>query len=142
MYKAVTKDEFWTKTKFPAQIITLYLHSYLVFIKLRKMSSGGNKKATKSAPNKNSKESAITMEKIEEMLKQKFKSYDENIKIYLAANNEFLSKRVNELNGKLNDFQASIEVNREKFKELDRNVSHINGTFENRAKTQTIIYTK
>ena len=106
------------------------------------MSSGGNKKATKSTPNKNSKESAITMEKIEEMLKQKFKSYDENIKIYLAANNEFLSKRVNELNGKLNDFQASIEVNREKFKELDRDVSHINGTFENRAKTQTIIYTK
>ena len=106
------------------------------------MSSGGNKKATKSTPNKNSKESAITMEKIEEMLKQKFKSYDENIKIYLAANNEFLSKRVNELNGKLNDFQASIEVNWEKFKELDRDVSHINGTFENRAKTQTIIYTK
>ena len=110
------------------------------------MSSGGNKKATKSTPNKNSKESAITMEKIEEMLKQKFKSYDENIKIYLAANNQFLSKSVNELSGKLNDFQASIEhshkVNREKFKALDRDASHIHGTFENRAKTQTIIYTK
>ena len=75
------------------------------------MSSGGNKKSTKNTPNKNSKEnsSVITMEKIEEMLEQKFKSYEENIKSYLAANNELLSKRINELNGKLNDLQASIE---------------------------------
>ena len=73
------------------------------------------------------------MEKIEEMLEQKFKSYEENIKSYLAANNELLSKRINELNGKLNDLQATIEhsdeVNLEKFKAIDRDVSHINGTF-------------
>ena len=84
------------------------------------------------------------MEKIEEMLEQKFKSYEENIKSYLAANNELLSKRINELNGKVNDFQASIEhsdeVNLEKFKAIDRDVSHINGTFRNHAKTQTINY--
>ena len=61
------------------------------------MSSGGNKKSTKNTPNKNSKEnsSVITMEKIEEMLEQKFKSYEENIKSYLPANNELLSKRIN-----------------------------------------------
>ena len=106
MYKAVTKDKFWTKTNFPAQIIKLYLHSYLVFINLKKMSSGGNKKSTKNTPNKNFKEnsSVITMEKIEEMLEQKFKSYEENIKSYLAANNELLSKRINELNGQYRTF--------------------------------------
>ena len=104
------------------------------------MSSSGNKKSTKNTPNKNSKEnsSVITMEKIEEMLEQKFKSYEENIKSYLAANNELLSKRINELNGKLNDLQASIEhsdeVKLEKFKAIDRDVSHINGTFRNHAK--------
>ena len=42
------------------------------------------------------------------------------MKSYLAANNELLSKRINELNGKLNDIQAIIEhsgkVNLEKFK--------------------------
>ena len=61
------------------------------------MSRGGNKKSTKNTPNKNSKEnsSVITMEKIEEMLEQKFKSYEENIKSYLPANNELLSKRIN-----------------------------------------------
>ena len=47
LYKAVTEDKFWTNTNFPAQIIKLYLHSYLVFINLEKMSSGGSKKSTK-----------------------------------------------------------------------------------------------
>ena len=109
--KAVIKDKFWTKTNFPAQTTKLYIHSYLVFINLKKVSSGGNKKSTKNTLNENSKEnsSVITMEKIEEMLEQKFKSYEENIKSYLAANSELLSKRINELNGKLNDLQASIE---------------------------------
>ena len=89
----------------------MHLHSYLVFINLKKRSSGSNKKSTKNTPSKNSKENSnvITMEKIEEMLEQKFKSYEENIKSYLAANNELLNKRINELNGKLNDLQASIE---------------------------------
>ena len=53
------------------------------------------------------------------MLEQKFKSYEENTKSYLVGNNELLSKRINELNGKLIDLQASIEhpdqVNLEKF---------------------------
>ena len=104
------------------------------------MSSGGNKKSTKNTPNKNFKEnsSVITMEKIEEMLEQKFKSYEENIKRYLAVNKELLSKRINELNGILNDFQASIEhsdeVNQGKFKKIDRNISHINGAFRNHSK--------
>ena len=44
--------------------------------------------------------------------------YQENIKSYLAANNQILSKRINKLNGKINDLQASIEhsdeVNMEK----------------------------
>ena len=112
------------------------------------MSSGSNKKSLKNKPSKNSKEnsSVITMEKIEEMLEQKFKSYEENIKSYLAANNELLSKRINKLNGKLNDLQASIEhsdeVNQEKFKAIDGDVSHINGTFRNYAKTQRINFTK
>ena len=68
LHKAVTRDKFWTKTNFPAQIINLCLHSYLVFIKL--MPSGSNKKSIKNTPNNNSKEtsSVITMEKIEEML--------------------------------------------------------------------------
>ena len=40
------------------------------------MSSGGNKKTTENTLNQNSKEnsSIITMEKIEEILEQKFKS--------------------------------------------------------------------
>ena len=71
------------------------------------------------------------------MLEQKFKSYEENMKSYLAAKNELLSKRINELNGKLSDLQASIEhfheVNLEKFKAIDRDVSHINGTFRSHA---------
>ena len=77
-------------------------------------------------PSKNLKEnsSVITMEKIEEMLEQKF-----NTKSYLAINNELLSKKINEINGKLNVLQASIEhsdeVNLEKFKAIDRDVSHI-----------------
>ena len=45
---------------------------------------------------------------------------------------EFLSKRINELNGKFNDLQASREhsdeVNLEKYKAIDRGVSHVNGT--------------
>ena len=43
------------------------------------------------------------------MLEKKFKSYEENIKRYLAASNGLLSKRMNEVNGKLNDLQANIE---------------------------------
>ena len=94
----------------------------------------------KNTPNKNSKENSgvITMEKIEEMLEQKFKSHEETIKSYLAADNELLSKKVNELNGKLNDLPASIEhtdkVNLENFKAIDRYLSHVNGTFRNHAK--------
>ena len=93
LYKAVRKDKFWMKTNFPAQIIKLHLHSYLDFINLKKMSSSSNKKSAKNTPNKNSKEnsSVITGKKIEEILEQKFKSYEENIKSYLAANNELLS---------------------------------------------------
>ena len=41
------------------------------------------------------------MDKIEEMLEEKVKLYKENIKRYLKANNKLLSKRINELNGKL-----------------------------------------
>ena len=72
------------------------------------------------------------------MLDQKFKSYEENIKSYLAANNELLTKIINDLNGKLTDLQASVKhsdkVNLEKFKGLDGDVSHINGTFRIHAK--------
>ena len=71
------------------------------------------------------------------MLEQKFK-YEENIKSNLAAKNELLSKRINELNSKPNDLQASTEhpgeVNLEKFKAIDRNMSHINKNFRNHAK--------
>ena len=78
------------------------------------------------------------MEKIEEILEKKFKSYEKRRKSYLAANNELLSKRLNEVNGKLNDLQVSIEhsdkVNLEKFKATDRDASHINGIFRNHAK--------
>ena len=75
------------------------------------MPRDGNKKTPKNTPNKTSKEntSVTTMEKIEEMPEQEIKSYEENIKSYPAANNELLSKRMNELNDKLNDLQASIE---------------------------------
>ena len=64
--KLLQKINFGRKPNFPAQIIKLYFHSYLVFINLTKMSSGGNKKTTKNTPNKNSKEnsSVITMEKL------------------------------------------------------------------------------
>ena len=98
------------------------------------------KKTTKNTPNKNFKEnsSVIIIEKIEEMLEQKFKSYEENIKSYLAANNELLSQRIDELSGKLTDLQASIEqsdkVNLEKVKAIDRDMSHINPNFRNKAK--------
>ena len=51
---------------------------------------------------------SLLWKKIEKMLEQKFKSYEENTKSYLAANNELLSQRINELTGKLNDLQASI----------------------------------
>ena len=51
---------------------------------------------------------------------------------------EFLSKRINELNGKFNDLQASREhsdeVNLEKYKAIDRDVSHVNGTSWNHAR--------
>ena len=83
------------------------------------------------------------MEKIEEILEKKFKSYEKRRKSYLAANNELLSKRLNEVNGKLNDLQVSIEhsdeVNLEKFKATDRDASHINGIFRKHAKNT---YTK
>ena len=61
--EVVTKDKFWTKTNFPAQIIKLHLCSYLVFINLKKMSSDGKKETAKNTPNKNSKENSrvITM---------------------------------------------------------------------------------
>ena len=54
------------------------------FINLKKISSGDNKKTKKNTPNKSYKEnsSVITMEKIEEMLEQKLKSYKKNIKSY------------------------------------------------------------
>ena len=110
----------------------MHLHNYLVFISLKKISSGGYKKTIKNTPNKNSKEnsSVITME---EMLEQKLKSYEKNIKSYLAVKNELLSKRANELNEKLSDLQPSMEqsgeVNLEKFKAIDRDASHINETF-------------
>ena len=54
------------------QIVKSYFHSYLVFINLKKMATGGNKKTTKNTPNKNSKEhsSVITMDKIEKMLEK------------------------------------------------------------------------
>ena len=83
------------------------------------------------------------MEKIEEILEKKFKSYEKRRKSYLAANNELLSKRLNEVNGKLNDLQVSIEhsdeVNLEKFKATDRDASDINGIFRNHARNT---YTK
>ena len=63
------------------------------------MCSGSNKQTTKNTPNKNLKENSnvVTMEKIEEILEKKFKSYEKRIKSYLAANNELLSKRLNEV---------------------------------------------
>ena len=68
------------------------------------------------------------------------------MKSYLAANNKLLSKRINELNGQLNDFQTSIEqsdkVRLEKFKSIDIYVSHINVSFEIMEKTHAVIYTK
>ena len=59
LHKAFTKTKFWAKTNFPAQIIKLYLYSYLFFINnLKKMSSGGNKKTINNTPNKNFKENS------------------------------------------------------------------------------------
>ena len=78
------------------------------------------------------------MEKIKEMPEQKFKSYEENMKSYLVANNEILCKKINEPIGKLDDLQTSVKHS----DEVDRNVSHINWFFRNRAKTKTIIYSK
>ena len=84
LYKTVKKDKLWRKTNFPDQIIKMYLHSYIIFINQKKMSSGSNKKSTKNTRNKSFKEnlSVITVENFEEMLEQKFKSYEENIKGY------------------------------------------------------------
>ena len=99
------------------------------------MFGGGKKKTTKKQPNKNSigKLIVIIMEKNFKMLEKKFKSYKENISSYLAAKNEFFSKRINELNGKFNALWAGIEhsgkVKLENLKAIDRDVSHINGTF-------------
>ena len=60
LYKAVTKDKFWAKTNFPAQIIKLYLHSYVVFKNLKKMSSGSNKKSTKTHQGKIPKKTQVS----------------------------------------------------------------------------------
>ena len=53
---------------------------------------------------------------------------------------------MNELNGKPNDLQASIEhpdqVNLGKFKAMDRDVSHVNANFRNHGKRPPIIYRK
>ena len=53
-------------------------------------------------------------------------------------NNEFLSSRIVDLNGKRSDLQATIEhsdeINLEKFEAIDRNVSQINSTFRNHDK--------
>ena len=58
-----------------------------------------------------------------------------NIKSYLAANNELLSKRMNELNGKPNDsIEHPDQVNLEKFKAMDRDVIHVNANFRNHEK--------
>ena len=76
--------------------------------------------------------------KSEEMLEKKCESYEENIKRYLEANNELLTKTITELNGKLNNLQTSTEhfdkVNLEMFKAIHREVSHMSGTFGNHAK--------
>ena len=111
------------------------------------MFGGGKKKTTKKQPNKNSIEKLIViiMEKNFKMLEKKFKSYKENISSYLAAKNEFFSKRINELNGKFNALWAGIEhsgkVKLENLKAIDRDVSHINGTFWIHAKnTKTYFY--
>lgn len=47
--------------------------------------------------------------KNERNAEQKFKLYEESIKDYLEATSEHLTKRINELNGKSNDLQDSIE---------------------------------
>ena len=49
------------------------------------------------------------MEKIKEMPEQKFKSYEENMKSYLVANNEILCKKINEPIDKLDDLQTSVK---------------------------------
>ena len=93
------------------------------------------RKLQKTTPSKNSIEKLIViiMEKIFKMLEKKFKSYKENISSYLAAKNEFFSKRINKLNDKFNALRARTEhsgkVKLEKLKAIDRDVSHINGTF-------------
>ena len=99
------------------------------------MSSGGNSKNTKTHQIKTPKKTQVS---------SPWKNWrnagscEENIKIYLAANDELSSKRINELNGALSDLQVSIEhsdeVNMENFKAIDRDVSYISGTFRNHAK--------
>ena len=54
------------------------------------MYSGGNEKTTRASNRNSKKNSSFIVEKIEKMLEQKFKSYDQNMKSYLAANNELL----------------------------------------------------
>ena len=104
------------------------------------MSSGDKRKLHKTHQIKFPKTNQVPSpwEKNEEMLEKKCESYEENIKRYLEANNELLSKRITELNGKLNNLQASIEhfdkFNLEMFKAIHREVSHMNGTFGNHAK--------
>ena len=64
------------------------------------MSSGGNSKTTKTHQIKIPKKTQVSSP-----WKNwgNARSYDENIKIYLVANNELSSKRINELNGTLSD---------------------------------------
>ena len=104
------------------------------------MSRGDIKKLHKTHQIKFPKRTQVPRpwKKIEEMLEKKCESFEENIKRYLEANNELLSKRITELNGKLKNLQTSIEhfdkVNLEMFKAIHREVSHMNGTFGNHAK--------
>ena len=111
------------------------------------MSRGDIKKLHKTHQIKFPKRTQVPRpwKKIEEMLEKKCESFEENIKRYLEANNELLSKRITELNGKLKNLQTSIEhfdkVNLEMFKAIHREVSHMNGTFGNHAKnTDTHLY--
>ena len=95
------------------------------------MSTSSNRKATKFKPTKNLKKSQMSSPwKNQRNAGAKVLIIQGKYITYLAANNELLSKRVKELNGQLNDLQASIEhsdeVNLEIFKVTDRDVCYIN----------------
>ena len=106
------------------------------------MPRDGNKKTPKNTPNKTSKENTtvITMEKIEEMPEQEIKSYKENIKSYPAANNELLSKRMNELNDKLNDLQASIEHSNKVNAKSNEPTAYLKKRSHNKDKPRTTVF--